>query len=61
MSGPKFDINDGDFILGGDNLGLDSEGHLMMGIGDNMSMDIATGEIHITTGGFNIWGDEEDE
>ena len=37
MPGPKFDINDGDFIFGDDNLGFDSEGHIMLGIGDNMS------------------------
>ena len=59
MPGPKFDINDGDFIFGDDNLGFDSEGHIMLGIGDNMSMDIATCEIHTTTGSFDIWNDEE--
>ena len=61
MPGPKFDINDGDFIFGDDGLGIDSEGHIMLGIGGNMSMDIATGEIHTTTGGINIWDNEDDE
>lgn len=69
MSGPKFDINDGDFIFGDDNLGFDSKGHIMMGMGDNMSMDMETGDIHFTTGGSkshfgfglnNIWDEEDD-
>ena len=58
--GPKFDINDGDFIFGDDNLGFDSEGHMMMGMGDNMSMDMETGDIHFTTGWFSNWGDDDD-
>ena len=63
MTGPKFDINDGDFIFGDDNLGFDTEGHMMMGMGDNMMMDMETGDIHFTSGGSNnnIWDDEEDD
>ena len=59
--GPKFDISDGDFIFGDGNLGFDSEGHMMMGMGDNMSMDMETGEIHFTSGGSSSWDDEEDD
>ena len=59
--GPKFDISDGDFIFGDGNLGFDSEGHMMMGMGDNMSMDMETGDIHFTTGGFNSWDDDNDD
>lgn len=50
MAGPKFDINDGDFIFGDDNFGIDLDGHMMFGIGDNMMMDIETGDIHFTIG-----------
>ena len=59
--GPKFDINDGDFIFGDGNLGFDSEGHMMTGMGDNMSMDMETGDIHFTTGGFNSWDDDDND
>jgi len=67
MSEPKFDINDGDFIFGDDNLGFDSEGHMMMGMGDNMMMDMENGDIHFTSGSSknrfginNIWNEEDD-
>lgn len=45
----EFDINDGDFVLGDDNIGFDSNGHMMMSMGDNMSMDMETGEMHFTS------------
>ena len=69
MSGPKFDINDGDFIFGDDNMGIDSDGHMMMGMGGNMMMDMETGDIHFTSGdsnnhlggGFNAFDDEDDD
>jgi len=69
MPGPKFDINDGGFIFGDDNLGFDSEGHMMMGMGDNMMMDMENGDIHFTSGvskncfsfGMNNILDEEDD
>ena len=61
--GPIFDINDGDFIFGDDDFGFDSDGHMMVGMGDNMMMDMETGDIHFTSGGSdnNIWDDEEDD
>ena len=61
--GPKFDFSDGDFIFGDDNLGFDTEGHMMMGIGSNMMMDMETGDIHFTSGDSNnkIWSDEEND
>ena len=61
MPGPKFDINDGDFIFGDDNLGFDSDGHMMMGMGSNMMMDMETGDIHFTTSGSDTWDDEDEE
>ena len=68
MVGPKFDINDGDFIFGDDNFGVDSDGHTMMGMGGNAFMDLNTGDIHFAFGNqddnfsnpnFNIWDDDE--
>ena len=69
-NGPKFDTNDGDFIFGDDNLGFDSQGHMMIGFGNNIKMDMKTGNVHLTTGGLddcpnnannNIWDDEDDD
>lgn len=58
MSDPIFDLNDGDFIFSGSgNLGIDSNGDLNMRIGDNLSMDLNTGELHINSG----WTDDENE
>ena len=59
--GPKFDIDDGDFIFGDNNIGFDSEGHPMMDMSGNMSMDMETGDIHFTSGGFNNWNDEDEK
>ena len=61
MSNPKFDINDGDFIFGDDNFGIDSNGHIMIGIGGNMMMDTKTSEIHYTIGdSFDQFEDDDD-
>ena len=61
MPRPKFDITDGDFIFGDDNLGFDSEGHMMMGMGKDMMMDMETGDIHFTIGGHSDPFDEDDD
>ena len=42
MPKPKFDMTDGDFIFGDDNLGFDSDGHMMIGMGKDMMMDMET-------------------
>ena len=55
------DIIDGDFIFGDDNLGLDSDGHMMMVMGRNMMMDLETGDIHLTNGDDLDQLDEEDD
>lgn len=61
MTGPKFDMNDGDFIFGDDNFGIDSKGHTMLGIGDNAMIDTSTGDIHFVSGVINnIFDDDED-
>ena len=57
MPGPIWDFEDGDFIMdmGGD-MGLDSDGNMMIKMGDYMTMDMETGDLHIISG----WDDEED-
>ena len=61
MPRPKFDITDGDFIFGDDNLGFDSDGHMMMGMGKDMMMDMETGDIHFVIGGHSDPFDEDDD
>ena len=43
-----FDYEDGNFAhLISDNMAIDSNGDLLMRMGDNMAMDMDSGEIHI--------------
>lgn len=57
MSNPLFDYNDGDLIFKlSDQTALDTEGHLMMRMGDNMVMDMYSGELHFTS----QWDTEDD-
>lgn len=57
MYNPIFDFDDDNFIYQtADNMGIDSGGDFHMRIGDNMSMDINTGELHFNSG----WADEGD-
>ena len=58
MRNSIFNYDDGNFIYpASDNMGVDSEGNLHMRMGDNMSMNLETGELHITSG----WNDNADE
>ena len=50
MPGPKFDITDGDFIFGNNDLGFDTDGDLMLKVGKNVYMDMNDGELHIVAG-----------
>ena len=53
-----FDFDDGDFIFSsGGNFGFDSDGDMHIRMGDNMSMDMETGEMHFTSG----WQDDDDD
>ncbi len=61
MPRPKFDITDGDFFFGDDSLGFDSEGHMMMGMGKDLLMDMETGDIHFTICGHSDPFDEDDD
>lgn len=50
MCNPIFDYDDGDFIYQtSGNMGIDSDGDLHMRMGDNMSMDMDTGELHFNS------------
>ena len=61
MSGLVFDYDDGGVINPiSDSMGIDSDGDLHMRISDNMSMDMDTGEIHLTSGWHNSFNDDDD-
>lgn len=64
MTGPIFDFDDGDFIFeSGDDMGFDSKGNMHMRVGDNMSMDMESGQVHITSSWEKkkfFWDDDED-
>lgn len=52
-----FNYEDGDYLhtLSG-NTAIDADGHMMMRMGDNMVMDMDSGELHIVSG----WPDDAD-
>ena len=48
MWGHFFDLNDGDIVTQiSDNMGMDSNGNMMIKMGPNMAMDLDSGECHI--------------
>ena len=52
-----FDYDDGDFAYTiSDNMAIDSGGHLMMHMCDNMAMDMDSGDIHF----ISSWNDEDE-
>ena len=57
MYNPIFDYEDGEFIYQtSENMGIDSDGDIHIRIGDNISMDMDTGELHFNSG----WEDDSD-
>ena len=57
MSKHFFDYDDGDFAYAvSANMAIDSDGNMMMRMGDNMAMDMDSGELHI----ISSWDDEDD-
>ena len=53
-----FDFEDGDFAHSiSDDMAIDSDGDLFMRMGDNMAMDMNSGELHIISG----WSINEDD
>lgn len=58
MSKNFFDYDDGDFAHAiSENIAIDSDGDLLMRMGDNMAMDMGTGDLHFVSG----WSDDEDD
>lgn len=53
-----FDYNDGDFShVISHNMAIDSNGDFLMRMGDNMAMDMDSGELHFISG----WSDDNDD
>ena len=53
-----FDYDDGNFAHTiSDNMTIDSGGDLLMRMGDNMAMDMDSGELHTISG----WPDDEND
>lgn len=53
-----FDIFKGKFGFDfSDDMGMDSDGNMMMRVGDNMAMDMDSGELHMVSG----WDDDNDD
>lgn len=53
-----FDYYDGDFAHTiSDNMAIDSDGNLLMRMGENMAMDMEQGDLHLISG----WSDDEDD
>lgn len=53
-----FDFEDVDFAFSiSDNMAMDSDGDLMMRKGNNMAMDMDTGDIHM----ISSWPNDDDE
>jgi len=58
MHNPIFDYDNGELIFPtSSNLGMDSDGDMYMRMGDNMSMNMDTGELHLTSS----WADDDDD
>lgn len=54
-----FDMEDGDFCHSiSDNMGIDSDGNLLMRMSDNLIMDMDSGELHIVSSWENDDSDE---
>ena len=52
-----FDYDDGDFAMSiSDNMAMDSDGSIMMRMGDHMPRDMHPGDIHMST----TWPDDDE-
>lgn len=57
MSRNFFDYDDGDFAYTiSNNMAIDSDGDLLMRRGDNMAMNMVSGDLHFISG----WSDDDD-
>lgn len=53
-----FDFEDVDFVYTiSDNMAIDSGGNMMMRMGDNMALDLDSGDMHMISG----WSKDEDD
>lgn len=53
-----YDFEDGDFAYSiSDDMAIDSDGDLMLRTGDNMAMDMESGDLHI----ISSWSDDDDD
>lgn len=53
-----FDFDNGGFIHPlSDRMGMDFDGNMMLRIGDNMAMDLDSGDIHMTSS----WPEDEED
>lgn len=58
MKGPVYDYENGEYIYStSDDLGMSSDGHMMMRMSDDMAMDMDTGELHMVSG----WDRDDDD
>ncbi len=54
----NFDLEDGDFgFTISDNIGMDSDGNMMMRMSDHMAMDMDSSDIHL----ISSWPADDDE
>lgn len=49
MSRSVFDLDSGEFIYTSGDTGYDSDGHFHMRMGDSLSLDMDSGELHLTS------------
>ena len=57
MCNQFFDYNEGDFVMSiSDNMAMDSNGDLMLRMGNHMAMDMDTGDIHV----ISLWPDDDE-
>ena len=57
MSTP-FDYSEGEYIVPvSDNMAMNSDGDLMMRMGNGMAMDLDSGDLHFVSG----WDDEDED
>lgn len=57
MSRNFFDYDDGDFAYTiSNNMAIDSDGDLLVRMGDNMAMNMVSGDLHFISG----WSDDDD-
>ena len=58
MSKPIFDFSDGDLAFPvSNNMAMDFNGNVMMRMGDNMAIDMSSGELHLTS----PWESDDDD